>query len=475
MPGQGQGRANALVVVVAAILLVVALFVVPTNAQGGYCVNDNPFSGGQDCTQFDNDVDVDAARSACAVGVSMPGQSGEFTPDARCPLYSDPDKFGGECSRVTEQGLAVKSVLELREGAPLSDCAGIEQVCTTFVQGDFIPSPACGGSLGSLPEGDEEVETVETGSENLPDEQRGTPIAADVETLADGFQFTEGPIWIPTEGADPNLPPSTLLFSDMRADKIFAWSEARGLETFANDSRGANGKALDGEGRLVTFRHGPRDVARGAAMENATVLADTFQGKRLNSPNDGAVSPADGSVYFSDPIWGIFIRDPQGMELDRHSVYRISPTGDITEVLADTAMPNGIAFSPDGKVLFVSDTGGLSIHPNPDLAATEPPASIKAWKLDETTGGVADRKNPLWKREDFSDGMCVNDRGLWTTRGGMAPANFGPPGLVLSDPETGEEIGHIDIEDPTNVECNAEDGKIYVTAANKVVRVTLLE
>ena len=364
----GQGRANALVVVFVAEILLLALFVVPTDAQslGGYCLNDNPFSGEKDCTQFADDTPKDAASSACAAGLAMPGQSGEYSESGRCPLYSTPASFGGECSRVTDQGISVKSVLALSDGGPFGDCAGIEQVCKTFIQGEFLPSPACGGSLEDAAGGEEVGGKTESGpssnggSEDLPDKQQRNTIAADVETLADGFEFTEGPVWIPATGADPSLPPSTLLFSDMRADTIFAWSDERGLETFANDSLGANGKALDGEGRLVSFRHGPRDVVRGAAMESATVLADNFQGKRLNSPNDGAVSPADGSVYFSDPIWGIFIRDPQGMELDRHSVYRISPDdGEVTEVLPNTAMPNGIAFSQDGEVLFVSDTGGL--------------------------------------------------------------------------------------------------------------------
>ena len=366
----GQGRANALVVVFVVEILLLAPFVVPTDAQslGGYCLNDNPFSGEKDCTQFADDTPKDAASSACAAGLAMPGQSGEYSESGRCPLYSTPASFGGECSRVTDQGISVKSVLALSDGGPFGDCAGIEQVCTTFIQGEFLPSPACGGSLEDAAGGEEVGGKTESdpssngGSEDLPDKQQRNTIAADVETLADGFEFTEGPVWIPATGADPSLPPSTLLFSDMRTDTIFAWSDERGLETFANDSLGANGKALDGEGRLVSFRHGPRDVAvsRGAAMESATVLADNFQGKRLNSPNDGAVSPADGSVYFSDPIWGIFIRDPQGMELDRHSVYRISPDdGEVTEVLPNTAMPNGIAFSQDGEVLFVSDTGGL--------------------------------------------------------------------------------------------------------------------
>ena len=242
----GQGRANALVVVVVAEILLLALFVVPTDAQslGGYCLNDNPFSGEKDCTQFADDTPKDAASSACAAGLAMPGQSGEYSESGRCPLYSTPASFGGECSRVTEQGISVKSVLALSDGGPFGDCAGIEQVCTTFIQGEFLPSPACGGSLEDAAGGEEVGGKTESGpssnggSEDLPDKQQRNTIAADVETLADGFEFTEGPVWIPATGADPSLPPSTLLFSDMRADTIFAWSDERGLETFANDSLG---------------------------------------------------------------------------------------------------------------------------------------------------------------------------------------------------------------------------------------------
>ena len=446
----------------------------------GYCEAPNPFSGALDCTQFAGGSAA-AAAAACAQGVSTPGQAGAFTAGARCPGYAAAD-FGGECTRTREQdGLAVASVLQV---GPAADCATLATVCSTFIRGDWVPAPACSGDDG-LEDNDYDVLTAGGVQSSYAQDPATSPGAAEdaaleaagdgtlpatVEVLADGFQFLEGPVWIPAEGTDPALPPATLLFSDMLQDTIFAWSEADGLSTWTNASFGTNGKALDLDGRLVSFRHGPRDVARGADPADATVLAADFEGRRLNSPNDGAVHPVDGGIWFSDPIWGIFIRDPGGQELDFHGVYRLGTDGNLTLELGGTAMPNGVAISADGSVLFVSDTGGLPIHPNPALAASEPPASVSAWALED--GRVATPDAPLWSRFDYSDGMCVNEHGLWTTRGGMSPAEAGPPGLVLSDPATGEVLGVVPVEDPTNVECNAEGDGVFVTTRDKLVRVT---
>uniref|UniRef100_A0A7S2Z888 SMP-30/Gluconolactonase/LRE-like region domain-containing protein n=1 Tax=Chloropicon laureae TaxID=464258 RepID=A0A7S2Z888_9CHLO len=297
---------------------------------------------------------------------------------------------------------------------------------------------------------------------------------AEVETLADGFEFTEGPIWIPATGANASLPNATLLFSDMRTNTIYSWSEADGIGVYSNNSMGTNGKALDLDGQLVGFRSGPRNVARGADPETAQVVASEYEGARFNSPNDGAVNPVDGAIFFSDPIWGILARPNETQELDFHGIYRIdADDASLSLELGGLAMPNGVAFSEEGDILFVSDTGGLPIHPTPELRSDEPPPTISAWALQD--GRVLQPPVPLWSREDFSDGMCYNERGLWSTRSGMGPSEYGPKGLVLTDPATGQEIGHIPIDAPTNVECHTDqDGVLYVTSANKISKVTLL-
>merc|ERR1712188_155449 len=163
--------------------------------------------------------------------------------------------------------------------------------------------------------------------EAVPVAASSPALPAEVETIADGFEFTEGPIWIPTAGADPELPTSTLLFSDMRRGTIYQWNEESVLEVYSNDSFGTNGKALDLAGNLISFRSGKaRDVAQGPDMANATVLASDFEGKRFNTPNDGAINPMDGGIFFSDPsgpdrFWGILSGEEE-QEADFRGVYR---------------------------------------------------------------------------------------------------------------------------------------------------------
>ena len=311
----------------------------------------------------------------------------------------------------------------------------------------------------------------------------GARLAGAVETLAAGLRFAEGPVWVPGRPAgalDPALPPATLLFSDIPADALYAWSEARGLEVFAGASGGSNGNLLDAEGRLVSCRHGGRDLAvwsrngTSAAEPTAEVLASTFGGRRLNSPNDAALHPADGSIYFTDPSWGIIDKPVEAQELPFHGVFRLDPrTKNVSLVLDNLAMPNGIAFSPGGDVLYVSDTGGRADHANPAFATAEPHATIRAYALVD--GAVASPDSPLWTVRDFSDGMCLSaDGGLWTTRGGSAEPALGEKGLVLRDPATGAEKGLVPLEDPpTNVECDTESGGLLVTAESRVYRVTL--
>ena len=305
-------------------------------------------------------------------------------------------------------------------------------------------------------------------------------LEAGVETLVEGLQFAEGPVWVP-EGGDPSLPPETLLFSDIPANTIYAWSENRGLEVFAGDSGESNGNLLDAEGRLVSCRHGGRDLvvwSRNVTFDSeptATVLASRYDGKRLNSPNDAALHPVDRSIYFTDPSWGLINKPVESQELPCHGVFRLDPvTGNVSVVLDNLAMPNGIAFSPEGDILYVSDTGARPDHANPAFASAKPPSTIRAWAF--ANGAVASPDSPLWTVQDFSDGMCfVAGDGLWTTRGGGAEDALGKKGLVLRDPMTGAEKGLVPLDEPpTNVVCDAPGGQgLLVTAESRVFRVTL--
>jgi len=190
------------------------------------------------------------------------------------------------------------------------------------------------------------------------------PHDAVVEKLAGGFLFTEGPIWVPkTEDED-----GYLLFSDPNNDVIYRWTQDGALSIFMTKSGyrgadigeysqpGSNGLTLDSEGRLTINQQGNRRIVRLEKNGQFTVLADRYEGKRLNSPND-LVYKSDGALYFTDPPFGLpkFFDDSR-KELPYSGVYRVNPNGkDIRLLATDLKGPNGLAFSPDEKYLYVDD------------------------------------------------------------------------------------------------------------------------
>lgn len=174
---------------------------------------------------------------------------------------------------------------------------------------------------------------------------------APVKRLATGFDWTEGPVWFGDAGC--------LLFSDIPNNRIARWSED-GVTTYRQPSNYANGHTRDRQGRLVTCEHGTRRVTRTEWDGSVTVIADNYQAKRLNSPNDVIVAP-DGAIWFTDPHYGI-MTDYEGSKAEQElpcSVYRVSADGAIEAVITDMQGPNGLAFSPDGRRLYVADTGRM--------------------------------------------------------------------------------------------------------------------
>ncbi|MEI6083453.1 MAG: SMP-30/gluconolactonase/LRE family protein [Verrucomicrobiota bacterium] len=160
--------------------------------------------------------------------------------------------------------------------------------------------------------------------------------------VADGFQFLEGPVWIPAR--------QELLFSDIPASKIYRYKDSQ-FQVFRHPSNQANGNTLDPQGRLITCEHETRRVTRTEADGTVMPVATHFEGKRLNSPND-VVCKSDGSIYFSDPPYAVKAED---RELDFQGVFRV--VADSVQLLArDFIKPNGLAFSPDEKILYCADT-----------------------------------------------------------------------------------------------------------------------
>ena len=174
--------------------------------------------------------------------------------------------------------------------------------------------------------------------------------SARLEELATGFRWAEGPCWV----ADANQ----LLFSDIPNQRIMRWTPGGGASVFREQSDFSNGHTRDRTGRLVSCEHGTRRVTRTEADGSVTVLADSYLGKRLNSPNDVVVR-SDGSIWFTDPTYGI-MSDYEGYRSEPeqavHGVYRIDPAGGITLVADDFAQPNGLAFSPDESKLYIADS-----------------------------------------------------------------------------------------------------------------------
>ena len=178
------------------------------------------------------------------------------------------------------------------------------------------------------------------------------PAGAALERVATGFVWAEGGVWVP--GANE------LRFSDIPNNRIMAWSPETGLRTFRQPSQRTNGHTLDLSGAMVSCEHGGRCVSRTTADGTYEVLATHWQGKRLNSPNDVVVK-SDGSIWFTDPPYGI-LTDYEGhkaeIEQDGCHVYRIDgESGVLTIVADDFVKPNGLAFSPDERILYIADTG----------------------------------------------------------------------------------------------------------------------
>ncbi|QHJ01059.1 SMP-30/gluconolactonase/LRE family protein [Xylophilus rhododendri] len=255
-----------------------------------------------------------------------------------------------------------------------------------------------------------------------PSFERYRVLLAGVERLATGFRWAEGPVWF----GDGRY----LLFSDIPNNRIMKWEEETGTTTvFRKPSDYANGHTRDRQGRLVSCEHGTRRVTRTEYDGSITVLAERFEGKRLNSPNDVVVK-SDGSIWFSDPAFGL--NDYEGFraqpELPTH-LYRIDgATGELTVAARDIASPNGLAFSPDESLLYVVQSRGT------------PYRNIVAF--DVIDGGRA-LANPRVLIDcgpgGTPDGIrCDEDGNLWCGWG-MGPEM---DGVMVYSPQ-GLAIGHI--------------------------------
>src|SRR5690349_21942910 len=182
-----------------------------------------------------------------------------------------------------------------------------------------------------------------------------------VEKLHTGSRWAEGPAWFAAG--------RYLVWSDIPNDRMLRWDETDGsVSVFRQPSMNSNGHTVDREGRLVSCEHRSRTVTRTEFDGTRRVLADRFDGKRFNSPNDVVVK-SDGSIWFSDPSYGIdsdYEGDASPSEIGASFVYRYDPaSGDCAAVATDFVKPNGLAFSPDEKLLYIADTGWTHVKGGP--------------------------------------------------------------------------------------------------------------
>src|SRR6202045_3873452 len=201
-----------------------------------------------------------------------------------------------------------------------------------------------------------------------------------VERVATGFRWAEGPVYFPAG--------RYVLFSDIPNNRIMRFSEDDGhVSVFRQPSMNSNGNTIDREGRLITCEHSGRRVTRTELDGSITIIADKYNGKKLNSPNDAVVA-SDGSIWFTDPIYGIggyYEGVKAEPEQEKHNVYRVDPkSGDIRVVIDDFVEPNGIALSPDEKKLYVLDTGFTDGPDNP--------SPLRVFDVDLEGGKVSNSK-----------------------------------------------------------------------------------
>ena len=224
---------------------------------------------------------------------------------------------------------------------------------------------------------------------------------AGLEKLAGGFRWTEGPVWFGDHGA--------LLFNDLPRNRTMRWTEA-GVDVFRAPSDYANGQARDRQGRLVSCSHRRRCLLRTEHDGRVVELATHFAGRRLNSPNDVVVK-SDGTVWFSDPVYGIstdYEGGKQASEIAEH-VWRLDPSGGLTPVVSDVVGPNGLCFSPDERRLYVAATGTLT--------ASDDAKCIRVYDV-RPDGTVGEGRFFARVSPGFADGFACDEHGnLWTSAG----------------------------------------------------------
>lgn len=312
------------------------------------------------------------------------------------------------------------------------------------------------------------AQTLKPGSRVMvenPEIHKIIPEDAEIEILAEGFDWTEGPLWLPSE--------HKLIFSDIPSNAIFEWSETGGKKLYLKPAgytgdekrggeAGSNGLLLSPEGELVLCQHGDRRMAKMDAplshpKAEFITLADNYNGKKLNSPNDAAYHK-NGDLYFTDPPYGLEknVNDP-AKELGFQGVFKVDKTGNIVLLTKELSRPNGIAFSPDYKKLFVANSD-------------QNKAIWMVYDVDDE--GLLKNGKVFFDATDKTKNLRGLPDGLKVHPNGWVFAT-GPGGVLVFTPE-GKHLGTIFTGEATsNCAFNEDYSELFMTADDFLLRIKL--
>ncbi|CCE06562.1 Gluconolactonase, putative (modular protein) [Bradyrhizobium sp. STM 3843] len=280
-----------------------------------------------------------------------------------------------------------------------------------------------------------------------------------VERVATGFRWAEGPVYFPAG--------RYVLFSDIPNNRIMRFSEDDGhVSVYRQPSMNSNGNTIDREGRLLTCEHSGRRVTRTELDGSITIVADKYNGKRLNSPNDVVVA-SDGSIWFTDPVYGIggfYEGVKANPEQEKHNVYRVDPkSGDIKVVVDDFVEPNGLAFAPDEKKIYIIDTGFTDGPDNP--------SHIRVFDVDLAAGKLSNSKVfAEMPKPSITDGLRTDRDGrVWCSVGWGDPNEDG----VRCYTADGDLLGKIHIPETVANLCfgGQQRNRLYICGSSSLYAV----
>jgi gluconolactonase len=275
------------------------------------------------------------------------------------------------------------------------------------------------------------------------------PTVVGVERIATGMSWSEGPVWF----GDGRY----LIWSDIPNNRMMRWDEATGaVSVFRSPSNQANGNTRDRQGRLISCEHRTRRVTRTEYNGEITVLADRFEGKRLNSPNDVVVK-SDDSIWFTDPPYGVsnnYLGSVENQELPM-AVYRLDKSGRLTVVADGIKMPDGLAFSPDEKTLYIEEDGST-------------PPAIRAYDVVDDGTRLANGRVFVSAEKGRGDGLRVDvDGNLW-----CGWALDGLDGVMVFN-KAGKPIGHIQLPERCANVCfgGYRNSRLFMAASRSIYAV----